>query len=224
MFGGTRISSSMNSRLSTHSGSNVEIVPGTDMKNVSMLIGTNMHFLDSTMSWDPDPGNVIVIMCMFGGSIQNDGPSPVIRIPDGSSPLIVGSLLGGGIPPGASPTVSVGPGGILWTVTVSSTTGMCVGDGTVVSDDNTSVLIHAHTGGFVGFPNNPGFLGTQMNVPLGSDGGSGPTAARPDAALFGGTLPSGWKYYDTDIVKPIVVNAAHSWVDYAGNPVLQEKP
>jgi hypothetical protein len=204
-------------------GGNGVNLHGAHLKDVSMSVGVQLHFASghSTLEWTPtDPGNVLVLLLMFGGALQNDeGPLAIpIRIPNGDNPLIIGGILGGGIAPG-NPVVSLGPGAILWTITINSTTGSVVGAGTVVSDDASAILIHAHDGSFAGFPSNPGFLGTQLNVPLDNDGGSGPTSARPNAALFGGILPTGWKYYDTTIDKPIVVNAANAWVDYAGNPV-----
>lgn len=201
-------------------GANVSTVAGVELRNVSMLVGTTVHLVEATMAWDlPAPGSPVVLICQFGGNIQNDGASPAIRMPDGNNPLIIGTILGGGLSPSASPIVSLGPNAILWTVTVNSTTGSTISPGTVVSDDASSLVVHGHTGSFDGFPSNPGFLGTQINVPLGHDGGSGPTTARPSALLIGGTLPPGWKFYDTTIDKPIVVNAANAWVDYAGNPV-----
>jgi len=204
-------------------GNNVDL-HAAHLMDVSDLDGASLHFVSggSTLTWSPkNPGDVNVFLFSHGASLQNDeGPAAIpIRIPNGDNPLILGAVLGGGITNNAGPVVSLGPGAVLYTITGITTTGLVVGPGSVVSDDNTALMIHAHDGSFLGFPTNPGFLGTQLNVPLNNDGGSGPTSARPSAALIGGTLPPGWKYYDTTIDKPIVVNAANAWVDYAGNPV-----
>jgi len=211
---------------SVGSGSATVVVEeGAVLKDVRGLFSTGLHFngglgsVSPKFTWTvPDPGNVIVLLCMFGGGIQNDSQVPVIRVPNGDNPLILAAVLGGGIGPGASPAISLGPGAVLYTFNVESTTGLALGDDTVVSDDNTALLIHGHTGNFAGFPNMPGFLGTQINIPFALDGGSGPTAARPLNLNAPNPAP-GTKYYDTTLDLPIVANAAGSWVDYAGNPV-----
>lgn len=201
-------------------GANVTVEAGGVLKNVHRIFSANVYFQGGGASprliLEGSPGAPRVLLFIFGGNIQNGGSVPVIDIPMGEF-YILGSILGGGVTTGASPAVRVGPGGILYTINIDSTTGPVIQDNTVVSDDNTALLGFGHTGSFTGFPNNPGFLGTQLNIALTLDGGSGPTAARP-AAVFG-PVPAGTKYYDTTLDKPIIMNNALVWVDYAGNPV-----
>lgn len=203
-------------------GANVTVEDGAVLKNVHRLFSVNLYFQGGGLNPSPkllnegSPGAPRVLLCVFGGNIQNGSASPVIVIPTGDF-WILGSVLGGGVTTGASPAIHVETGGILYTININSTTGPVVGDNTVTSADNTALMGFGHTGQFTGFPSNPGFLGTQLNIALTLNGGSGPTEARP-AAVFG-PVPTGTSYYDTTIDKPIVMNNASAWVDYAGNPV-----
>jgi hypothetical protein len=198
-------------------GANVIAQAGVHLKNLSMLRGTNLHFNGATLSYDGiAPGEFVVLLYLFGGSLQNDGVAPAIRIPDGNNPFIIAEILGGGTQGNNGPIFSLGPGGVLFSLSIVSAGGLCIKDGTVVSDDNTSLIAHGHTGGFSGFPNLPGFLGTQINVALTQNGGSGPTVARPVASLF--PLIPGTIFYDTTLSKLIHWNGT-AWVDYAETPV-----
>ena len=197
-------------------GSEID-VNSAALKNVNWLLGSRLRFHGtSTFDLDVTGGNPRVLIAAYGGGMSSDCPAPPITVPD-NEVFIYGAVLGGSLDgSGGQPIVSLGAGSLFYAIAAVQTTPPAFGNDTVIGPAS-SFIIYGHDGSFTGFPTQTGFLGTAVNYPLNGNGGSGPTSARPVNPF--GPLVTGWTYYDTTIDKPIVVNNALVWVDYAGVPV-----
>jgi len=201
----------------------VDVADGGQLRNLSRISGSLVLQSNSTglPAWDNDsstPGGPRVYAVDRAANIgTNTGGGPVIVIPGADFAIVglFGPIASVNVGGGASSAVQVGAG--------TSVLALCF-NGAAFSTDwisgpASAVLNYVQDGSLL-FPAIPNFLGTVVNSAFGRVGGSGETALRPAAGLFGPVLP-GTMYFDTDLVppRPVWWNAVlTSFVDAAGAP------
>jgi hypothetical protein len=171
--------------------------------------------------WDSMPGNPVGFLSLVaGGSLRNDGTAPMITVPPGAF-FILGSILNGNIQPGANsqPVVALETGAVMILAYLESPSNDTSTnfDPLWVTGDGTNFIGIMHDDGFdfSVITTWTGFTGLVLNLPLGFNGGSGPTAFRP--VSMSGSLPSGMTYYDTTLGFPIWWSQFSGfWVNAAG--------
>lgn len=191
---------------------------GCLLKSLDRVIGNVLIYSNSSS------GNTIeciqpdlcVTVFEIGSAVSNFGTTPLFTIPPGQ--LNVLALLGGKTYVGnpASAIVNVPNGSVCLIYAIS---GAHLTDN-IVSGPAGATCVLEHDGAVnFPFPTQSLFSGTLLNVPLGMQGGSGPTSFRPDTSgSFGVPLSIGCTYFDTDLTLPIWWDGT-IWIDAAGNPV-----
>lgn len=205
----------------TSNNTNLDITNG-QIKDLRALTNVSLNFTNDAITpkmlfTDSVGGEPIVMFLSFGSSIINNSSSPIIDLEPGKF-MIVGASNSGFFEASNSAVVRMQTGSILFSINSGSTQpGNVLKDNSIISDDNSALLVFGHDGNFTGFPNLPKFSGVMLNMPLTLNGGSGPTIARPSTGFK--PLVAGMFYFDTDIDKQIHLNNSLNWVDNNENLV-----
>lgn len=146
-----------------------------------------------------------------GCVLQNNGVQPCIDVaPDAFFLLRI--LDAAFATAGSGPIVRVNPPGVLF---VNAETGYGGGPFSVdaVSGDGNLVFLHDGTPNFTDALTLSSYVGAVFNVPIGQDGGYGPTTFRPQPSL--GALAPGLHFFDSTIGLDITWSG-NDWSSDAG--------
>lgn len=214
-------------------GTTLSIADGTQLRNMGggafggasgIGIEGNSTGLRPALDWDAGtPGSPLALLgSLYGGGFRNDGTAPMIVVPDGAF-FVMSFAFGGGVQDGAhgAPVVSLGAGSVCLMAEAfnvglpNATTWLAGPASSTLGVENSGFdfdLIATWTS----------FLGTTLNIPIGSGGASGPTAFRP-VPVFG-PLTAGTWYFDKSLAaglgKPVYWTLAGGgqFVDATGTP------
>ena len=215
--------------LAVDNNTEVHIADGAQLRNLGTttggsaqgcnLVGTSTGIgVTPPLDWDAIVGNPYgALVASGGGTIRNDGTTPMVIVPGGSL-MICGIIENGFLSNGAlsAPIVQLGVGSLLF---VPYEFGLSTNiDNTVFSSvDNSSLIGIENAGGFdfTNIATWAGFTGTLLNFAFNSSGGSGPTLYRPSSSF--GPLGNGVQYFDTTLGYPIWWSVALAeWVNASG--------